>query len=142
MPKKLYSMHGTAQDANGNPHVVTIVGQFETTKTPVVKYEDVIVDVSPTKNVEGKLVYETKQPIRKLTYAYSICHPDDKFDEQTGINIAKRRIKSSPMGELTTKYVTSLCKDQIELILFGELKFILDNIDMFLDKWSANKTEE
>ena len=139
MSKKFYSMHGTAKDANGQPHVVTIVGMFESTKETLVKNEDVIVDVSPTKNVEGKLTYEVKKPIRKLTYAYSICHPEDKFNEQTGIDIAKTRIHSNPMGQLITPYVTCLCKDQIELILFGELKFILDNIDRFLDKLTAKK---
>lgn len=141
MSKKLYSMYGTATDAQGQKHIVTVVGEFESTKEEVVRNEDVIIDVTPKKAVDGKLTYTVKKPIRKLTYAYSICHPSDTFNEQTGIDIAKSRLKDNPMGVLTSPYVTCLCKDQIELILFGELKFIMNNIDRFLDKLTQNKAD-
>ena len=67
MSKKLYSMYGTATDAQGQKHIVTVVGEFESTKEEVVRNEDVIIDVTPKKSVDGKLTYMVKKPIRKLT---------------------------------------------------------------------------
>lgn len=134
MSKKIYKMHGTATDSQGRKHIVTIVGRFETVKEEHVVKDDVDVLLTQTKLVDGTIYYSVKRPIRKLTYAYSICHPDDKYDETIGESIATRRLDTDPMGELTSKYVTCLCKDQIELILFGELKFVMDNIDRFIEK--------
>ena len=36
------------------------------------------------------------------------------------------------MGQLSTTLVTTLCEDQIKLILFGELNYVIDNIDGFI----------
>ena len=134
MSTKLYSFHTTAIDQNEKPHVVTIVGQFKSCKEEVDHITDLNVVWGPNKETSGTMIYKTKRPIRTLTYAYSICHPEDTFDEQTGIAIATRRLKTDPMGELKTKYVTCLCKDQIEHILQGELDYLSRNIDKFIEK--------
>ena len=134
MPKKIYKMHGTATDSQGQKHIVTMIGRFETLKEERVVEDDVDVLLTPTKSTKGTIYYPVKRPIRKLTYAYSICHPEDTYDEAVGESIATRRLDTDPMGELTSKYVTCLCKDQIELILFGELKFVMANIDRFTSK--------
>ncbi len=134
MSRKIYSMYGTAVDKNGQSHVVTVVGEYTTKKEVELKTSDVNVEVTEDKFVQGIITLPRKQMIRTLRYAYSICNPEDEFNEQEGVRLATKRIKNNPLGELTTKYVTSLCKDQIELILFGELKYIIENIDKFINK--------
>ena len=132
MSRKIYSMYGTAIDKNGVEHVVTIVGEYTTRKDVNWNTVNVDVPVNENKTVEGVLSIPRKQVIRTLKYAYSICNPEDKFDEEECIRLTTKRIKNNPLGELETKYVTSLCKDQIEIILFGELKYIMENIDKFI----------
>lgn len=134
MSRKIYSMYGTAVDKNGQSHVVTVVGEYTTKKEVELKTSDVNVEVTEDKFVQGIMTLPRKQMIRTLRYAYAICNPEDEFNEQEGVRLATKRIKNNPLGELTTKYVTSLCKDQIELILFGELKYIIENIDKFINK--------
>lgn len=133
MSRKIYSMYGTATDSNGQNHVVTIVGEYTNKKELEFNESEVDVVVNDNKTTTGLLTVPRKQMVRTLRYAYSICNPEDEFNEQEGIRIATKRIKNNPLGELKTKYVTSLCKDQIEIILFGELKYIMDNIDKFIE---------
>lgn len=134
MKQKFYSMYGTAVDRYGDEHIVTIVGEFTQEKvehfnTTEVNVED---EKIPNKVTKGILTYPTKVKTRTLKYAFSICHQDDEFDEELGIEIAKKRIAKKPLGELTTTLVTTLCEDQIKLILFGELNYVINNIDSFI----------
>lgn len=136
MSKKLFTMTDTATDANGLTHTITMIGKFESKKEKVDTILDVqlAMDVNPNKSYETSVIYKRDVPMRTLTYAYSICHPDDSFDEATGVALATRRLKTDPMGELKSKFVTCLCKDQIETILRGELNYIVNNIDKFINK--------
>lgn len=136
MKQKFYSMYGTAIDQYGDEHIVTIVGEFIQEKTEVTINKEVNVedDFKPNKYTKGVLTYPTKVKTRTLTYAVSICHPDDEFDEELGVEIAKRRINQKPLGQLSTTLVTTLCDDQIKLILFGELNYVIDNIDHFINE--------
>jgi hypothetical protein len=136
MKQKFYSMYGTAVDRFGEEHIVTIVGEYtqEKVETEVTKEVDMEDDFKPTRMVKAKITYPTKIKIRTLTYAVSICHPDDEYDEEIGVEIAKRRICEKPMGQLTTSLVTTLCEDQIKLILFGELNYVINNIDRFINE--------
>lgn len=134
MSRKIYSIYGTAVDKDGQSHVVTVVGEYTTKKEVELKTSDVNVEVTEDKFVQGVITLPRKQMTRTLRYAYSICNPEDEFNAQEGVRLATKRIKKNPLGELTTKYVTSLCKDQIEIILFGELKYIMKNIDKFIKK--------
>ena len=134
MKRKIYHMHGKTTDQNGLEHVVTMVGEStQETEEKNVATPISVINENDRKD-EAILIEKEKQKIRKLRYDYSICHPQDvpNFNEELGVTIAKRRIKSRPLGELTTKFRTSLCPDQIELILFGELKHVMDNIDKFI----------
>lgn len=136
MKQKFYSMYGTAIDRYGDEHIVTIVGEFiqEKVETCVTTEIDVEDEYKPNKVVKGVLTYPTKVKTRTLTYAVSICHPDDEFDEELGIEIAKKRIDEKPLGQLSTTLVTTLCEDQIKLILFGELNYVINNIDQFINE--------
>ena len=81
MKQKFYSMYGTAVDRFGEEHIVTIVGEYtqEKVETEVTKEVDMEDDFKPTRMVKAKITYPTKIKIRTLTYAVSICHPDDEY---------------------------------------------------------------
>lgn len=138
MKEKFYSMHGTAVDKNGEEHIVTIVGQYLKTKETDIVTENankvLKVNDYPNLFVDSAIlsVPQTKT-VRTLTYAFSICHPDDIFNEEIGVEIAKRRIKEFPLGQMKTDMITTLCPDQIKWILFGELKHVMDNIDKYIE---------
>ena len=91
-------------------------------------------NINLIKSLNGVLTYPTKVKTRTLTYAVSICHPDDEFDEELGVEIAKKRLNEKPLGQLSTTLVTTLCEDQIKLILFGELNYVINNIDRFISE--------
>lgn len=134
MKEKIYSMHETAVDKDGLKHEVMIVGVCTQRKELKRVYRDVQVPVNENKCVDGQLSFFKPSTKRELKYAYSICHSDDNFNEEVGKKLALKRTKTSPMGELETKYITTLCPDQINLILYGELKYIINNIDKFIKK--------
>lgn len=135
MKQKFYSMHGVAVDRNGDKHMVTIVGEYvqEKVETCITKEINIKDERKEHKVLQGILTYPTTIKTRTLTYAVSICHPDDQFNKEVGIELAKRRIKKNPLGQLSTNLVTTLCEDQIKLILFGELNYVIDNIDKYIE---------
>lgn len=133
MKEKIYTSFTTAIDKKGDAHQVVIVGVYNQKKTSRLVEREVIVPVNENKNVDGILVYDKPEMKRTLKYAFAICHPDDKFNLEIGKKIATKRAKKSPMGMLETTLITSLCKDQIKLILDGELQYIVKNIDKFLE---------
>lgn len=136
MKQKFYHLVGKAIDSNGLEHIVTIVGEYTKGTEEFTETANIRVERKENDIVDGLLLFPNKIKVRKLRYAYSICHTDDldKYDEELGIDLAKRRLVTKPLGELETKFKTSLCEDQIKLILFGELKHIIDNIDKFINK--------
>ena len=134
MKEKNYVSFTTAIDKKGDAHQVVIVGVYNQKKTVRLIEKGVTVPINDKKNVDGALVYYKPEVKRTLAYAYAICHPDDKFNLEVGKKIATKRAKKSPMGLLETTLITSLCKDQIKLILDGELQYIVKNIDKFLEK--------
>lgn len=138
MKEKFYSMHGTAVDKNGEEHIVTIVGQYLKTKETdmVTENANKVLKVNDYPNLfvdSAILSVPQTKTVRTLTYAFSICHPDDIFNEEIGVEIAKRRIKEFPLGQMKTDMITTLCPDQIKWILFGELKHVMDNIDKYIE---------
>jgi hypothetical protein len=63
----------------------------------------------------------------------SICHPSDKFDEQIGIDIAKKRIeKGEDLGVLETSNVTMLTEDAIMGEILVKLNHICETIDDYI----------
>ena len=134
MKEKIYSMHETATDKDGLKHEVTIVGVCTQQKEWNKVDKTVQIPVNENKSVDGVLSFLRPTTKRNLKYGFSICHSEDTFNEEVGKKLALKRAKKSPMGELETKYITTLCKDQINLILYGELKHIINNIDKYIKK--------
>ena len=131
MKEKFYHISGKAVDSNGLTHYVTVVGKriretehsFE--ETPV--YND-------SGSEQGVLMFKVKNKIRKFTMAYAICHPDDEFNEEIGIRLAKRRIETDPIGTVESYNVTMLNDDQNEMMVLTELAHIIKNIDKYITK--------
>lgn len=134
MKEKIYSMHETAVDKDGLKHEVTIVGVCKQQKEYEMVFKNVQVPVKENKNVVGQLSFLKPSMKRNLKYGFSICHSDDTFDEEIGKKLALKRAKTTPMGEMETKLITTLCKDQIKTILRGELTYIINNIDKYVKK--------
>lgn len=131
MAKKYFNLSGKAVGKDGNERIVTIVGELS-------KEREKVDEVTTFKIDDEEFVRTRPLKLKRktLTYALSICHPDDmdNFDEELAIKIAKKRIKENPMGWLETTSPTNLSKDQIILILFGELKYAIEHIDDFIVK--------
>ena len=123
---KYYDLHAEAYDANGEKHVVTVVGKFEQKYFPKEITQDVPVEVRPGSFVRGKLTF-------KLTVGVSICHPLDKFNADFGVELAKARIeRGQDAGSIQTNNVTMLTEDAIMAELLTKLTFITQNIDDYL----------
>ncbi len=130
---KYYHLYGQATASDGSKHIVTVVGELEQKRKPFVVKEKVPVEYKPGCFVDGELTYTIKRLRRRLTIGSSICHPLDKFDEDTGVRIAKRKIKEGrDMGIIETSDVTMLTKDAIMTELFTKLQHIIHNIDEYI----------
>lgn len=133
MKTKFYSLYGKAVDAEGKNHIVTVVGKLEQKRKQTMFTDNVSVPVKPGSVVDGVLMYTKKAFNRKLTIGMSICHPLDEFNEETGIEVAKSRIKRGDnLGHIETSSVTMLTEDAIMAELFVKLQHIIDNIDKYL----------
>lgn len=137
MSKKVvfYHVYGKTKTDDGKEHVVTVVGKFEQLREKQEFNEEVDVEVVPTKFVKGNLSYEVKQLKRKLTLGVSICHPLDDFDEEVGVEIAKKRIENrQDVGSIETSSVTMLTEDAIMAELLVKLNYIMEHIEDYLPK--------
>lgn len=135
MKTKYFSMYANAVDAEGNNHVVTVVGELTIKGEKTSVTYDAPIELENGKTVSGNITIPFKKNTRTLKLGYSICHPNDEFSVEYGQHIATRRIKNGNyIGELTTTNVTMLNDDQCELNVFGELNYIVKNIDKYINK--------
>lgn len=135
MKTKFYHLFADGVDSNGVKHTVMVVGKFTQSyvKSPVI--ENVKVEVKPNSFVKGELNFKRKQLHRSLTVGVAICNPVDKFDEEIGIKLAKKRIeKGEDSGTVETNDVTMLTKDLILAELQCKLDFITKNIDKYISQ--------
>ena len=132
---KFYHVYGKTKTDDGKEHVVTVVGKLEQLREKQEFNEEVEVEVVPTKFVKGNLTYNVKQLKRKLTLGVSICHPLDDFDEEVGVEIAKKRIESrQDVGSIETSSVTMLTEDAILAELVVKLNYILEHIEDYISE--------
>lgn len=61
---------------------------------------------------------------KEFNYGWAVCSATDKYDEEKGIEIAKKRFAKSP---LTTQTGTFLTDDMINAILDNEINYIYEN---------------
>lgn len=130
---KFYHAWGVATSINGDKHYVTVVGKFDQKRKSEITEEATKVEVKPSCFSDGVLIYSKKVLKRKLTLGVSICHPNDVFNEQIGIDVAKKRIKmGQDLGSVETSDVTMLTEDAIMGEILVKLNFICENIDKYL----------
>ena len=109
------------------------MGKFEQSRKEEIVQDVVPVETNPNTIVDGILTYGVKNLNRKLTLGVSICHPSDTFNEEIGINIAKRRInRGQDLGQIETSNITMLTEDAIMAEILVKLNHICQNIDDFL----------
>ncbi len=133
MKTKYFSLWAYAIDANGEKHIVTVVGKFTQNWVPKQVTQEVPVEVKPGSTVTGKLTFNKRTLHRTLTVGVSICHPLDKLDEAFGVELAKARIESGPdAGTIETNDVTMLTEDLIMCEILGKLSFICNHIDNYI----------
>ena len=133
MKTKNYSLWAEAIDANGEKHIVTVVGKFTQNYVPKQITQEVPVEVKSGTYVNGKLTFNKRTLHRTLTLGVSICHPLDKFDEAFGVELAKARIeRGQDAGTIETNDVTMLTEDLIMCEILGKLSYICNNIDDYI----------
>jgi hypothetical protein len=133
MKTKNYSLWAEAIDANGEKHIVTVVGKFTQNYVPKQITQEVPVEVKPGTYVNGKLTFNKRTLHRTLTLGVSICHPLDKFDEAFGVELAKARIeRGQDAGTIETNDVTMLTEDLIMCEILGKLSYICNHIDDYI----------
>lgn len=133
MKTEFYHIYGKTKTDDGQEHVVTIVGKFEQDRKKITVVEGADVETKPGSFVKGELKYNIKMLHRKLTLGLSICHPSDTFDEEVGVEIAKKRIaKGINLGIIETSDVTMLTEDAIIAELMVKLNYVLTHIEDYL----------
>ena len=131
--EKFYHAWAKATSSNGDEHYVTVVGKFEQSRKEKIVQDVVPVETNPNTIVDGILTYGVKNLNRKLALGVSICHPSDTFNEEIGINIAKKRInRGQDLGQIETSNVTMLTEDAIMAEILVKLNHICQNIDTYL----------
>ena len=140
MAEKFYHICGRAYDDDGKMHIVTVVGKVKQGSEKVdVKLDanDIPIFVNRNgfemKTNELNISFKEKRFSRELEIGVSICHPLDKFSEETGVRIAKRRIKNGDIiGTLRTNDLSMLTQDGVYAELLVKLNHIKDNIEKYI----------
>ena len=140
MAEKFYHICGRAYDDDGKMHIVTVVGKVKQGSEKVdvkldTDYIPIFVDRNghEVKTNDISINFKDKRFSRKLEIGVSICHPLDKFSEETGVRIAKRRIKNGDIiGTLKTNDLSMLTQDGVYAELLVKLNHIKDNIEKYI----------
>ena len=133
MRTRFYDAHVSVDTDDGKKRVITVVGKVVQGKKPVYYEEDVKVTADNGKEVDGKISYKVPRFWRKLTIGYSICAPEDGFDAEKRISIAKSRIEDGEdIGSVETRDMQMLTHDQVMGTLLMKMAFIKENIEKFL----------
>lgn len=140
MAEKFYHICGRAYDDDGKMHIVTVVGKIEQGSEKVdVKLDTDYIPIFVNRNGHEvktndiSINFKEKRFSRELEIGASICHPLDKFSEETGVRIAKRRIKNGDIiGTLRTNDLSMLTQDGVYAELLVKLNHIKDNIEKYI----------
>lgn len=89
--------------------------------------------------VKGRTIFGTfttnyQKPLRRFVIGYSICHSDDEFDMNIGMEVAKERALHKPAGELKSNNWTMLQDDQCEMLVKCEAEYIFNNIKKYINR--------
>lgn len=71
---------------------------------------------------------------KDLTIGYAIYNPNDVYDPDMGIRIAKHRAKTSPFCHLISDFNGEFNKETIDALLKVKGDYIVENIKHFIEK--------
>lgn len=133
--EKFYHMWGKAVAEDGSEHYVTVVAQFLQEKKEYILPEEVTNVDENGRSHESLLLTEYRKKTRTVRLAKSICDPRDTFNEEVGVELAKRRIRNNEViGSITSDDITMLNADHINMLLLAEVNHICKNIDTYITK--------
>ena len=143
--RKTYLKTGHAYVGNGRNATILVYGELWETETV-----DGIFVQRVGLSRDGKRIIERGNgsvgvlgsPYSKTKYfnmGWAICSPDDEYNEEIGIKIAKSRFLKSP---LSTQSGTFLTNDMIDAILENEIRFIQNNLSKFYHPKDEEKATE
>jgi hypothetical protein len=75
-----------------------------------------------------------KSKEKKLNISYSICNPNDTYDEKIGVSIAKKRLRTRPFAHMSSKFSGEFNKETVEVIMDVKAKYIINNFSKFVSK--------
>jgi hypothetical protein len=133
---KKYHNYKEVVDKNGVSHIVLVYGEV-TENEHLYGYAPVTFTRKgrAIKTVGEPVIIDTlnkfRSPLKQFNMGYAICNNTDKFNEEYGIKVAKRRFAKSP---LSTQNGTFLNVDMIRSIVDNELDYICENIEHFMKK--------
>ena len=143
--RKSYLKTGSAYVGNGRIVTILVYGELWETETVDGIYVQRI-----GLSRDGKRIMERGSgsigvlgtPYSKTKYfnmGWAICSPDDEYNEEIGIEIAKSRFLKSP---LSTQSGTFLTNDMIDAILDNEIRFMQNNLSKFYHPKDEEKATE
>lgn len=86
------------------------------------------------RTIPGIFTTKYTKPLRRFVIGYSICHSDDEFDMNIGVEVAKERALHKPAGELRSNNWTMLQDDQCEMLVKCEAEYIFNNIKKYINR--------
>lgn len=107
--------------------VVLVVGKWQ-------KHKYQIDNSTLTKDGGLMIKCETAYSYR-LTIEKAICHPDDEFNEEIGMQIITRRLKRKPTDfrrVLSADDYTMLTPDACQALVDNKANYIVANIEKFI----------
>jgi hypothetical protein len=69
---------------------------------------------------------------KRLRIGYAIYNPNDKYDEERGLRIAKHRAKKTPFCDIISGFSGEFNTETIESLLSVKGKYIAKNLDEFI----------
>lgn len=137
---KTYKVTKEVTDSRGNVYKIFVYGEvaednaLEGVEVRRVNYQHgskKVVSASTEDSVILPLG-DNCSPVKKLNFGFAICAPEDEFNEQKGIEIARKRFSKSP---ITTQDCRFLKKDMVEAILNQTAEYVAEHeLKNFFDR--------
>lgn len=127
---KYYHLYERCFDADNNEHIVTIVAKVTEGQVKADTVEKTRVKNNKGGLIDGLLIYPRNSFNRKVELGVSICHPNDDFDEEFGVELAKSRINHGDIiGTIETPNVSMLTEKAVMALILVELNYLCDHIN-------------
>lgn len=114
-------------DNNTSPqqkHTVVVVGLWEAKK---------VLKTKSISNNGNTLICKIPTKEYTLTLGRAICHPEDTFVKEVGVELALKRIKrGDSIGKITTENYTMLTGNTCQAIVNSKAEYMAENITKYI----------